>query len=71
MPPSFFSVVIELRGGLVLSAPQLRLIERLYSGASYVAVSKLHGGFSGSLVLHVVRITACNEPHIPCRSMSM
>ena len=53
IPPEFFSVVIELRGGLQLGAAQVRLIERLFSGCSRVSVTKLYGGFSGSVVLHV------------------
>ena len=51
LSPSFFSVVIEVRGGLMLSAPHVRLIERLFAGCSRVTVKKMHGGFSGSLVL--------------------
>ena len=48
--PRFFSVVIELRGGLTLHPAQVRLLERLFAGCSRVTVTKLHGGFSGSLV---------------------
>jgi 2'-phosphotransferase len=50
LPPKFFSVVIELCGGLTLHPAQVRLLERLFAGCSRVAVTKLHGGFSGSLV---------------------
>ena len=51
LSPTFFSVVIEVRGGLTLEPPHVRLIERLFAGCSRVTVKKMHGGFSGSLVL--------------------
>ena len=65
LPPSFFSVVIELRGGLVLSAPQLRLVERLFAGCSRVTIKKMHGGFSGSLVLRTDSYDADGHPEEP------
>ena len=50
--------LIDLRGGLKvgnakedLKPAQRRLLERLFLGCSLVEVTKLHGGFSGSLVL--------------------
>ena len=51
IPSKYFSVVIELRGGLCLHAAQVRLLQRAFAGCLRVAVTKLHGGFSGSLVL--------------------
>ena len=50
----------------VLESAQLRLIERLYAGATFITVSKLHGGFSGSLVLNVDTKTGgrANEPTV-------
>ena len=71
LPAQFISVVIQLRDGLANGSTkkkkaQLAVIERLYSGASAIQVSKLHGGFSGSLVLHVDSQTngQPNEPTV-------
>ena len=69
LPPTFFSVIIVLKDGLVVFEQKtalVRIIERLYSGSSLVTVSKLHGGFSGSLVLNVDSKTAGrpNEPTV-------
>ena len=65
LSPQFFSVVIEVRGGLMLSAPQVRLIERLFAGCSRVVVKKMHGGFSGSLVLRTDSYDADGHPEEP------
>ena len=51
LPSQFFSVVIVLKGGLMLHPAQVRLLERLFTGCSRVYVKKIQGGFSGSLVL--------------------
>ena len=51
IPAKYFSVIIELRGGLRLRPAQVRLLQRAFAGCSRVTVTKLHGGFSGSLVL--------------------
>jgi RNA:NAD 2'-phosphotransferase (TPT1/KptA family) len=62
LPPAYFSSTIWLKGALaakdIRKTARLRLIERLYAGASFVTVSKLHGGFSGSLGTHA----ATREP---------
>ena len=51
IPAKYFSVIVELRGGLRLHPAQVRLLQRAFAGCSRVTVTKLHGGFSGSLVL--------------------
>ena len=65
LAPSFFSVVIEVLGGLTLEAPHVRLIERLFAGCSRVTVKKMHGGFSGSLVLRTDSYDADGHPEEP------
>ena len=57
--------MIELRGGLSLAPPQLRLIERLFTGCSRVVVTKMQGGFSGSLVLRTDSYTQDGEQEEP------
>ena len=65
LPPSFFSVVIEVRDELRLETAQLRLLERLFAGCSRVSAHKLHGGFSGSLVLRTESYAADGKPEEP------
>ena len=71
LPPSFFSVVIEVRGDLRLESAQLRLLERLFAGCSRVSATKLHGGFSGSLVLQTESYEADGKPEpVPVKGLS-
>ena len=65
LPPQFFTVVIELREKLMLSPAQVRLIERLFSGCRRVTCTKLHGGFSGSLVLKTDSYDEDDRPEEP------
>ena len=65
LPPKYFSVVIELNNGLVLLPAQVRLLERLFTGCSRISVSKMHGGFSGSLVLRVESWDENGQPGEP------
>ena len=51
LPPTYFSVVLELQDGLSLDAAQARLLERLFSGCPRLAVRRLQRGAAGSLVL--------------------
>ena len=53
---------------LELSARQQRLIQLQHSGASRVVVKKLHGGFSGSLVLQTTAYDERGEPKEPAVS---
>jgi hypothetical protein len=45
------SAQFTFKGGLTLNVAQTRLLERLFKGCASVMIAKLHGGFSGSLVL--------------------
>ena len=63
--PEFFSVVVEVRGGLMLKPQHVRLIERLFAGCSRVTIKKMHGGFSGSLVLRTDSYDVDGHPEEP------
>ena len=57
LPPQFLQMTIQLSDALAApgkqKVAQLSLMEWLYAGSTLIRVSKLHGGFSGSLVLAV------------------
>ena len=57
--------MIQPRMGLELSEPQLRLLERIFAGASRVSVRMLHGGYSGSIVLRTDPYDADGKPEEP------
>ena len=69
LPTAYFSVVIELRADLAAPArrkqPLVRLLERLFPGCSRVTATKLHGGFSGSLVLQTDSRDGDGRPNEP------
>ena len=69
LPPRFFSSVIELRGMLAqpnyAKQPLVRLLERLFPGRAHVTATKLHGGFSGSLVLQTDSRDMQGRPNEP------
>ena len=69
LPPRFFSSVIELRGVLAqpnyAKQPLVRLLERLFPGRAHVTATKLHGGFSGSLVLQTDSRDMQGRPNEP------
>ena len=59
LPSEYFGLVVELKGGLALPLPLLRLVHRLYFASSRVELSRMHGGLSArdgrALFLKAVR----------------
>ena len=53
LPPEYFALVVELKGGLTLSLPLLRLVQRLFTGSSRVELSRMHGSVADAV--HVER----------------
>ena len=58
--------LIQPEADLELTAAQLRLLEGLFPDSSRVAVTKMHGGYSGSLVLRTVPYDSEERPQDPC-----
>jgi len=49
LPPEYYALVVELKGGLTLSLPLLRLVQRLFTGSSRVELSRMHGSVADAV----------------------
>ena len=58
-------VSLKLIGKSAFGEVTTRLLERLFDGSSRVTVSRLHGGFSGSLVLRTLSYDAHDQVDEP------
>ena len=49
LPPEYYALVVELKGGLTLTLPLLRLVQRLFAASSRVELSRMHGSAADAM----------------------